>query len=290
MRIVVTGASGQLGAYLIDRLAAGPHEIDGWSRITAETRGGFRFRPVEMTDRDSVLAALVEFDPDAVIHAAAVSSADGVRRDPQRAQAVNVAATKLLSDWAAEHDRRLVFTSTDLVFDGEKSWYREDDPARPILAYGQTKHAAEEFVLAAPRGLVARLSLLYGPSRNGREGFFDRTLTALRQGTPQAFFSDEYRTPLDYATAATLLVRLTAMETRGIIHLGGPERLSRFELMSRAAAAAGLDPAVVKPNRRADVLSPEPRPADVSLDCSRLRDVCSDLVCPSVENAIAAVF
>ena len=169
-----------------------------------------------------------------MIHAAAVSSADGVRRDPLRAQAVNVLATKLLSDWAAEHDRRLVFTSTDLVFDGEKSWYREDDAARPILAYGQTKHAAEEFVLAVrPVGLVARLSLLYGPSRNGREGFFDRThRNALREGTAQAFFSDEYRTPLDYSTAATLLVRLTAMETRGIIHVGGPERLSRFELMS----------------------------------------------------------
>ena len=121
MRIVVTGASGQLGAYLIDRLAAGRHEVDGWSRITAETRGGIRFRRVDMTDRDSVLAALAEFEPDAVIHAAAVSSADGVRRDPERAQAVNVVATKLFSDWAAEHDRRLVFTSTDLVFDGERS-------------------------------------------------------------------------------------------------------------------------------------------------------------------------
>ncbi len=138
-----------------------------------------------------------------------------------------------------------------------------------------------------PGGLVARLSLLYGPSRSGREGFFDRTMAALRAGTPQAFFTDEYRTPLDYATAAEILVRLAESETRGMIHVGGPERLSRFELMSRAAAALGIDPTLVRPNRRADVPFAEPRPADVSLDSSRLNRLFPDLNCLQVENALA---
>ncbi len=287
MRIVVTGASGQLGAYLIDRLIERSHEIVAWSGRTTETRGGIALRPVELTDSGAVARALADAAPDVVIHAAAVSSAEAVRRDPQRSQAVNVEATKLISEWAATHDRRLVFTSTDLVFDGSKSWYREDDPAHPILLYGLSKYAAERFVLDVPKGLVARLSLLSGPSRSGREGFFDRAMSALRAGTPQAFFTDEHRTPLDFASAAKALVGLAESETLGTIHLGGPERLSRFELMTRAAAALGIDPTLVRPNRRADVPLGEPRPADLSLDSSRFNRLFTDQQCPQVEHALA---
>ena len=130
----------------------------------------------------------------------------------------------MLAEWAAARDRRLVYTSTDLVFDGTKSWNREDDPARPILAYGRTKHEAESQVLAASRGLVVRLSLLYGPSPSGRPGFFDLAIDALRRGEPRAFFEDEFRTPLDYRTAAEVLALLAESDAVGILHVGGRER------------------------------------------------------------------
>ena len=287
MRIVVTGASGQLGSYLIDRLIERSHEVVAWSGRTTGARSGISLRTVDLTDSRAVVSALAEAKPDAVIHAAAISSVDAAYRDPSGTRAVNVLATEHLSKWAATHDRRLIYTSTDLVFDGTKSWYREDDQAHPIVVYGRSKFAAERFVLDVPKGLVARLSLLYGPSRSGREGFFDRTMSALRAGTPQAFFSDEYRTPLDYATAALALVRLAESETQGTIHLGGPERLSRFELMSRAAAALGIEPSLVRPNRRADVPFAEPRPADLSLDSSRFNRLFVDLERPQVEVALA---
>jgi dTDP-4-dehydrorhamnose reductase len=289
MRIVVTGASGQLGSYLIDRLIERAHELVAWSGRATEARGGIALRPVDLTDTGAVSRALADANPDVVIHAAAVSSAEGARRDPMKSHAVNVAATQHLAQWARAHDRRLVYTSTDLVFDGSKSWYREDDQAHTMLVYGQTKLAAERFVLDVPRGLVARLSLLYGPSRSKREGFFDRTVAALRAGIPQAFFTDEHRTPLDYLSASRILVRLAESKTAGTIHVGGSERLSRFELMGKAAAALGIDLSLLRPNRRADVPSAEPRPADVSLDCSRLHQLFGDMGCPKVEEAVAAI-
>jgi dTDP-4-dehydrorhamnose reductase len=179
-----------------------------------------------------------------------------------------------------------VFTSTDLVFDGRRSWYCESDLAVPILEYGRTKVAAEEFILAECAGLVVRLSMLYGPSRNGRPAYFDQAMAALQSGTPQAFFDDEFRTPLDYRTAARLLIRLAESEATGLVHAGGPERLSRFELMRRAATVLGAEPELVRANHRSDLPGLEGRPGDVSLDTALLRAVLPDLVIPSVEEAL----
>jgi dTDP-4-dehydrorhamnose reductase len=288
MRVVLTGASGQLGSNIVARLVEDGHEVWAWSGTEMGRRSGVELRPVELTDAEAVGKELATADPEVIIHTAALSAAETVRRDPALGRAVNVEATARLAEWAAAHGRRLVYTSTDLVFDGARSWYREEDQAAPILAYGRTKLEGETPVLAAPRGLVARMSLMYGPSLSGRESYYDRTLAGLRQGTPQTFFEDEYRTPLDLETAATILVRLAESDVRGLVHVAGPERVSRFELVRRLAVAHGLDPALVRANRQADITFPEPRPVDVSLDTTRLRSLLPDLRLPTIEEAIAA--
>jgi dTDP-4-dehydrorhamnose reductase len=286
MRILLTGASGQLGAYLIDRLIDRGHEIIAWSGTEAGRRRGIAVIPVELTDARATEEALAEADPDAILHAAALSATESVRRDPVRASAINVDATTRIADWADRHRRRLVFTSTDLVFDGSRAWNREDDPAGPILEYGRTKHRAEPAVLSSGKGIVARISLLFGPSRCGRHYFFDRAIEALRRGEPQSFFEDEHRTPLDLASAASILVRLAESDLAGLFHVAGPERVSRFDLMRRSATALGLDASLVRPGRRADVDLPEPRPADVSLDTSKLASAFPDLRRPTIEEAL----
>jgi dTDP-4-dehydrorhamnose reductase len=287
MRVVLTGASGQLGSTLVAHLAGAGHEVWAWSGTEAGTRGAVSLRPFDLVDDEAVARGLTEADPEVVIHTAAVSSADAACRDPARARAVNTEATARLAAWCAAHDRRIVYTSTDLVFDGSKSWSREEDRAEPILAYGRTKLEGEPSVLAAPRGLVARISLMYGPSRSGRESYYERTIAGLRRGTPQTFFEDEYRTPLDLESASAILVRLAESDVRGVLHVAGPERVSRFELVRRQAIALGLDPALVRANRQADISFAEPRPVDVSLDTSRLRGLFPDLHLPTIEEAIA---
>jgi dTDP-4-dehydrorhamnose reductase len=289
MRVVLTGSSGQLGAYLVARLVEAGHEVRAWSGTETGTRDGRPLLPVELTDPKAIDRALAEADPEVILHAAAISTADAVRRDLARARAVNVEATAQLADWCQRHDRRLVFTSTDLVFDGARSWYREEDEAHPVLAYGQTKRAAEPAVLAIPRGLVARVSLLYGPARAGRPTYFDRTVTGLRAGELQTFFEDEFRTALDYATAAAILTRLVTSDATGLLHVAGRERISRFTLMRRAAVALGFDSDLIHANRQADAALAEPRPADVSLDTRRLDVLFPDLARPTIEEAVTGL-
>ena len=131
MKILLTGASGQLGAYLIRRLLADGHEVTAWSGRRPESREGVACRPVDLTDLDRIASELDRADPDGVIHAAAISAADAVRLDPRGAHALNVEATRRIAGWAGDRDRRLVFTSTDLVFDGSRAWNREDDDPSP---------------------------------------------------------------------------------------------------------------------------------------------------------------
>jgi dTDP-4-dehydrorhamnose reductase len=224
-----------------------------------------------------------------VIHAAAMSATEEVFRDPERGRAINVGGTDALAGWCRDHRRRLIFTSTDLVFDGSRGWYREEDEVSPIAEYGRTKAAAEQLVLGLAGGVVARLSLLFGPSLSAHDSFFDRAVAALRGGQPAVFFDDEYRTPLDYATAARALVGLAQVDFQGIVHVAGRERMSRHELMTRAASVLGLDPALVRANRKADLTLPEPRPTDVSLVTSRLDRLLPELDRPSIERAVTAM-
>jgi dTDP-4-dehydrorhamnose reductase len=290
MRVLLTGASGQLGSFVVGGLRAAGHDVVAWSGREAGDRDGVRLLPVDLTDADATERALEEADPAGIIHAAALSTIDGVRLDPERGWTVNVSATGRLAAWCKERGRKFVFTSTDLVFDGTRGGLREDDPTGPLTAYGRSKLAAEPLVLESPGGIVARMSLMYGPARGGRPTYLDRTVAGLRNNEPQTFFSDEFRTPLDLFTAAEILARLVTSEFAGKVHVGGPERLSRYEMARRVAAALGLDPALVRANRQNDVPFHEPRAADVSLDTSRLATLLPDLRRPPLEEAVAAMF
>ena len=287
MKVLLTGASGQLGAYLLDHLLAAGHDLTAWSGTDSGRRGGVALVPVDLADGGAAERRLDAADPGVILHAAAISTAEGVRRDPERARAVNVEATANLAGWCARRGRRLVFTSTDMVFDGSKSWWREDDPAEPVLAYGRSKRAAELAAMSCPGCLVARLPLMYGPTRCGRPAFFENSLAALRRGEPQSFFEDEFRTPLHLDAAAAILTRLLNSDVVGLLHVAGTERVSRFDLMRRAAAAMGLDAGLVRANRRADAPPAEPRPADLSLDTARLAACLPGVPRPPIEASLA---
>jgi dTDP-4-dehydrorhamnose reductase len=270
MRVLVTGASGQLGTYLLRELR-GRADLIAWSGSRCGDLLGVPLLPVELADPAEVAAAFHAARPDVVIHCAALARIADCYRDPEWARRVNEAATAALAAECGRGGARLVFVSTDLVFDGERGRYREGDPPAPLSVYGRTKRDGEDAARAAPRAAVARLSLLYGPSLNGRASFFDEQTAALRARRNVTLFTDEWRTPLDLATAARALAALAESDVTGLWHVGGPERLSRYEMGVRLAAALGADPSVIVAATRDAVPAPEPRPRDTSLDSSRWR-------------------
>jgi dTDP-4-dehydrorhamnose reductase len=286
MRLLVTGASGQLGAYLLRDLVGRGHEVTAWSGSRQGDLSGVPLTPVDLAGRDAVAAAFRAARPEAVIHCAGLGSVARCFREPALAETINVGGTQRLAKLADEAGARLVYVSTDLVFDGKRGGYVEEDAPAPLSVYGRTKARAEEAVWACRRGLVVRVSLLFGPSLIGRPSFFDEQVAALRERRPCTLFADEWRTPLSLPTAARALITMAEAEYSGILHLGGPERMSRFEMGQRLADFLGADASVIVAARREDVAAPEPRPRDNSLDSSRWRGPFARLPWPGYTDSL----
>ena len=259
MRVLVTGASGQIGPYLLRLLRSAGCEVIAWSHQALQPVEGLQPRSVPLVDEAAIRLAFEDAAPDCVIHAAAMSAIADCLKDPAKASAINTRGTALLAELADGRAARMVYLSTDLVFDGEKGNYRETDPAHPPTCYGRTKLAGESAVLTASRGAVLRLPLIVGPTLTGRAKFFENLLASLRENRRVDLFHDEWRTPLTPDSVAEAIVMLALSPATGLFHVGGPQRLSRYEIGVAVAQAAGLSPEPIQAVSRLSIPSPEPR-------------------------------
>lgn len=276
MRWLITGASGALGDYLLRELAG--ESVVAWSGSNRNAP----FVPVDLADPDAIATAFQAANPDVVIHAAAMARVDACHRDPEMAQRINGDATEQLCELGRK--ARMIYISTDLVFDGERAPYRESDLPSPLSMYGRTKVLGEKALQHHSRAVVARLSLLFGPT--SRPTFFSHVLESLRGGQTITLFNDEWRTPLGLSAGAHMLVVLARSDFVGTMHLGGPERLSRFEMGQRLARHLRLSDANLNARGRNAAGGAEPRPRDVSLDTSLWQTRFSQHPIPSFEESL----
>lgn len=286
MRVLITGASGQLGAYLLQHYVERGVPTVAWSGTTTGELCGVALEPVDLECTDEIEGHLDRASPDLMIHCAAVSGVGDAYQNPSRAIAINTTATARLAQLARDRKCRLVYISTDMVFDGEQGDYNETDVAEPISVYGKSKLGGEAGVLALSAGLVMRVSLLHGTSLVGRPTFVQQLLQALRNGQTFCLFEDEWRTPLDLATAAESIAVAAESETSGLLHLGGCTKLSRHEMGLQIVNAAGLSTDLIEVGSRLNVEAAEPRPRDLSLDSGRFERNFPQVERPSFEESL----
>jgi dTDP-4-dehydrorhamnose reductase len=269
--VLVTGAGGLLGGRIAELLHGRGFEVVGLFRGAAPPAGPVPFR-AELRDAGSVARALDETRPAAVVHAAVMSRPDQCEARPEDAAAVNARLPGLVAAACAERGLRLVAISTDLVFGGERSWSREDDATGPCNEYGRSKLAGERAVLAAcPTAAVARVALVLGRGHGSRATSSEGIVQALLAGRQPKLYTDEYRTPVDPESVAAALDRLLRSDLAGVVHLGGPERISRYELGVRVARAFGLPEDRLVRSLQAEHPTSDRRAPDTSLDSGRAR-------------------
>jgi dTDP-4-dehydrorhamnose reductase len=176
---------------------------------------------LDVNDGDAVMRCFLKHGPDVVVHTA-------YRMDDRE---TNVRGAHNVALAAHRAGARLIHLSTDLVFDGEHGApYDEDDEPRPVLEYGRQKLEAEQLVRRAhPQALIVRTSLLTGPPDGAQE--------ALARRDDITFFADEIRSPLRVADLAAALLELAGSDLSGVLHVAGPEAISRAELAARLRGA-----------------------------------------------------
>lgn len=258
-RVIVTGAAGLIGHYFVKSAA---RWAPGWE-VHGLTRTG-----LDLTDHTAAERAWQRLKPGAVIHCAALSRTKDCERDPQLAHRINVDATAHLA--RLSKDIPFIFLSSGEVFDGKAGWYRETDTPDPINFYGRTKLEAEQLVLQNPGHTVVRIVLTAGTSQNGDRSFVEDMCRMAKSGKSMTLYADEYRCPLPAGAIARAIWELAGQNAPGLYHLGGGERLSRWE-MSQALLPwyPELQDRLVK--GRACDHAGAPRPADLSLNCEKIQ-------------------
>jgi len=270
-RILVTGVSGFLGRHVALRLRD-RHRVVGTYREHAVTLDGCVTRPLDIADRDGVATLCREFQPEVVVHTIALSDVDRCERDPDVADRVNVEGTAHVAQAAVEVGARLIYISTDQVYDGANGEYNEADTPRPLMVYGRTKLEGERRAAASGSDVVIlRLALMYGWGTPTRATFIDWMLARLHTGQEVPLFIDQYRTPLYVVQGAEVIGRL--IETpgiRGVFNLGGGERLDRYAFGVKVCEVFDLPKRYLKPIEMAAVGSTTPRPPDCSLNSAKI--------------------
>jgi len=257
MKLLVTGAAGRLGSRLC---AQAPPD---WSVVPLSRA------EVDLTETAPTVAAIETAAPTVVVHCAAWTGVDAAEADPQAAMQANGLATWNVAVACARVGARLLYVSTDFVFDGLKgSPYREDDLTGPLSAYGRSKLAGEVNVrtLVADH-LIVRTQWLFGP---GTTGFAQTMLRLADEREDVPVVADQFGCPSYTPDVAAALLGLAAGPLRGVCHVANRGVCSWFDLAWVLLEAAGRDPGKLRRLSRAEWRAPAPRPAFSALDTGRL--------------------
>ncbi len=262
MRILITGAAGQVGRELAELCERAGDEVIACGRSE-----------LDVSDRDAVLQAITTTRPAAVVHAASWTAVDACEADPARAHAVNALGVRNVAEAARRVDAHLVHLSTDYVFDGTKETpYDEWDRPNPLSVYGRSKWAGEQELAQVGGGdaTIVRTSWVCG--RHGSN--MVRTLLRLAdEGTDPAFVDDQRGHPTIVADLVPMLRRLAAERRPGLFHVTNQGVTTWFGFARAVFAAAGHDPGRVRAISTAelDPPRPAPRPMNSVLDNVALR-------------------
>ncbi|WP_041415817.1 dTDP-4-dehydrorhamnose reductase family protein [Shewanella halifaxensis] len=270
-KIMVTGASGLLGRALIKQLGQNSQQqiiACGYSRF------GPNIERLDLTQAAQVSSFVAKHKPDIILHCAAERRPDVSEQDPQAALALNSEATQFLTQAASQHGAWLLYISTDYVFDGSQSPYREDAETNPVNFYGQSKLKGELVVSDAQQGFaILRLPILYGEVESLNESAVMVLLNHLVDTAEQSIDNWAIRSPTSTADVAAAITKMIALKQAGEplaghYHFSAKETMTKYQMLLVMGELLGLATGHLIP-----VTSPTDsakRPKDSTLSCERL--------------------
>jgi len=249
MNIIVTGANGLLGQHLVTALVKFGYGMlalgKGECRIKDFTG---KYLDLDITDGVAVREVIVSHKPDLIIHAAAMTNVDECEKDKQECYNVNVTATRFLIDAAKEVHSKIIYLSTDFVFDGMTGPYKEEDIMAPVNYYGSTKVAAEKAIMESDlRWAIVRTVLVYGQTVEGtRTNIINWVKSSLEQEKHIKVVSDQFRTPTFVDDLVIGIMLLIEKNMDGIFHISGRDDMTPYDMAIETARYLKLDESLIE--------------------------------------------
>ncbi|MEL6930837.1 MAG: NAD(P)-dependent oxidoreductase [Cyanobacteria bacterium J06600_6] len=265
-KLLVTGASGFLGWNLCQQAQAN-WNVHGTYFNHQASIPNTTLHKLDLTNFIELKQLFQQTKPDAIIHLAAASHPNFCQTNRELAYKINVEAAVNIARLCSDRQIPCAFTSTDLVFDGKNPLYKEEDPVCPINYYGEQKAIAEQKMSEIyPHVALCRMPLMFGAPSPTSSSFLTGMIGNLRSGKAINLFTDEYRTPASARAASQGLLLAIEKQAQGILHLGGKERISRYDFGLLLAEILKTSTDLIKPGKQAEVKMVAPRSPDTSLD------------------------
>jgi len=285
--VLLTGSSGLLGSALGAVLSGeGLRLIRHGRKNPAAGHLAFPLEQLELIE-----PAVRQCRPDWIIHAAANTGVDQCEENPSAAHRLHVDASAELARAARRHGSRLLYVSTDSVYDGTRTGaHGEDDAQHPVNHYARTKREGEQVCLdTLPSTIVARVNF-FGLQAARQHGLAAWIVENLREGRSLDGFTDVHFSPLLNLHLAELFTQAMARDLPGgIYNFGASDSCSKYEFARRIATLTGADPRLVRPATLASAALRTPRPGNTVMSTSKLAAALGHWM-PTVNEGLHALF
>ena len=268
-KLLIIGASGLLGSKLYETCSEN-YEIHG--TYNAHKPQFKNMHQLDVAKRDAVFRLFDEVKPDLVADTHAVSNVDYCELHQEEAWRTNVEGTKNVAEACKTNGCKLIFISTDYVYDGTKATpYSEKDKPHPINYYGKTKLIAERVIEALDLDyIIARTAVLFGISKShDKTPFPTWVVEQLKANKEVKVVIDQYNNPTLTDSLADALIALYEKNKSGLFNIAGKNTINRYEFAKVVANEFGLNEKFIKPITTAELNQPAKRPQKVALNVSK---------------------
>lgn len=267
-RILVCGSNGLLGQRIALMLGGQTdYEVLNTShhRSFVFDHRLFDYTQLDLTRKSDVKSLISSFQPDVILNAAGATNVDWCETHREEAWNANVRGVEHLIEGARKVGARIVHVSTDYVFDGKSGNYVEEDRPNPINYYGKTKLAGENAIrISDIDHAIVRTVVVYGSGHQVKRNFALWVIESLKAGTPIRCVDDQVSTPTYVSDLASGIIRIAELGKSGLFHIGGSEKISRYDFATRIAEHFGLDASLIARIKSAELKQQAARPMDTT--------------------------
>jgi len=271
MKYLVTGSAGLIGNQLV-------HDLEKSGEIVYSCYNNMK--PVygiptklNLLNLEDIHKIFKKFQPDVVIHSAALTDVEKCEVDPQLANSLNVKATEVIAKEVEKISSYLMYISTDYIFDGKSGFYKETDSTNPLNNYGKTKLLGEKFIEnETSKWSIIRTSTPFG-IHSFKKTFPVWVYENLKINKKINILEDQFTSPTYVPNLSKMILEITSRSLEGFFHLSGSTKISRFEFAKMIATKLNLDLSLLNPVKIDNMAWKANRPIDSSLDVSKINAI-----------------